>query len=148
VVTGLGGAAPGDRLLRVMAVDDSPANLMVLASFLKREGLEVRTVDNGADALSSYQTFAPDLVFMDLSMPETDGFAAAACIRAHEVRFGLARVPIIALTAFEFDDGLASRVAISMDDHLSKPVRKQDILRMLELWRRPPHPSPLGDQTF
>jgi CheY-like chemotaxis protein len=125
-------AAPAP--VRVLAVDDSPANLMVLASFLRHASVEVRAVESSAAALIAYQVFKPNLVFMDLSMPEIDGFEAAANIRQHEAAFGLDRVPIIALTAYEIDSELGKRIAVSMDDHLSKPVRKQDVVRMLQLW--------------
>jgi CheY-like chemotaxis protein len=115
-------------------VDDSPANLMVLASFLRHAQVDVRAVDNSVDALSVFQDFLPDLVFMDLSMPGIDGFEAAAAIRAHEAATQSRRSAIIALTAHEIDATLAPRIAISMDDHLSKPVRKQDVLRLLQRW--------------
>jgi CheY-like chemotaxis protein len=130
------------RPLRVLAVDDSPANLMVLASFLRLCRVDVRTVDDGADALSAFQAFTPDLVFMDLSMPGIDGFEAAASIRTYEIAHGLVRTPIVALSAFEIDDALGPRLARSMDDHLSKPVRKQDVVRMLQRWAGLPLPEP------
>ncbi len=120
--------------VRVMAVDDSPANLMVIASFLRHARADVRTVDNGADVRAAYQAFAPNLVFMDLSMPDIDGFEAAAAIRQHEAAAGLDRVPIIALTAYEIDGELSQRIAVSMDGHLRKPVRKQDVLDTLRQW--------------
>jgi CheY-like chemotaxis protein len=120
--------------VRVLAVDDSTPNLMIIASFLRHAQVGVRTVDTGADALAAYQAFAPHLVLMDLSMPEVDGFEAAASIRRHEAASGLVRVPIIALTAFEIDGELCARIALSMDGHLSKPVRKQDVLRLLAQW--------------
>jgi CheY-like chemotaxis protein len=123
------------RPLRVMAVDDAAANLMVLTSLLRRENVDVRAVECGSDALAAYQSFAPDLVFMDLSMPVMDGFAAAAAIRQYERAQGLPRTAIIALTAYAADDELTARVAVSMDDCLSKPVRKADVLRILQLWR-------------
>jgi two-component system, sensor histidine kinase and response regulator len=107
---------------------------MVLASFLRHAQVNVRTVDNGADAPAAYQVFAPDLVFMDLSMPGVDGFEAAAAIRAHEAATQSPRCAIIALTAYEVDATLAARLAQSMDDHLNKPVRKQDVLRLLQQW--------------
>jgi CheY-like chemotaxis protein len=123
-----------DRALRVLAVDDSPANLMVLVSLLRRAAVDVATADNGRDALTAYQAFAPDLVLMDLSMPDIDGFEAARNIRADEATRGLTRTPIIALTAYEFDADLRERLAMSMDGHLTKPVRKPDVLRILQEW--------------
>ena len=122
------------RRLRVLAVDDAAANLMVLASLLRGECAAVRTIDCGSAALEAYQTFTPDLVFMDLSMPVMDGFTAAAAIRQHEASAGLPRTAIIALTAFAIDDDLAARIATSMDGHLSKPVRKADVQRVLTDW--------------
>ena len=133
---------PGLPLWRVLAVDDSPANLMVLARLLKHPSVEVHTVDNGADALAAYQSFAPDLVFMDLSMPDIDGFEAAANIRFHEAAHSLRRTPIVALTAFELDDALGTRISRVMDDHLAKPVRKHDVIRMLHQWAGLPLPTP------
>lgn len=127
---------PPDRLRRkrVMAVDDAPANLMVLASFLRHDAIEVRTVECGADALAAYRDFAPDLVFMDLSMPDVDGFEAAAAIRQFEAANGWSRAPIVALTAFDVDATLITRMNVTMDAHLSKPVRKSDIWRTLKNW--------------
>ena len=119
---------------RVMAVDDAPANLMVLASFLRHDSIVVRTVDCGAEALAAYQDFAPDLVFMDLSMPDVDGFEVAAAIRQFEAANGWVRAPIVALTAFAVDEVLTERINVSMDAHLSKPVRKADIMRILHTY--------------
>jgi CheY-like chemotaxis protein len=124
------------RPLRVMAVDDAAANLMVLTSLLRREQVVVCAVECGSDALAAYQSFAPDLVFMDLSMPVMDGYTAAAAIREHERTHGLPRAAIIALTAYAADDELTARVAVSMDACLSKPVRKADVLHILRVWGR------------
>jgi CheY-like chemotaxis protein len=122
----------GFRRKRVMAVDDAPANLMVLASFLRHATVDVRTIDCGAAALAAYQDFQPHLVFMDLSMPDVDGFAAAAAIRQFEAENAWSRVPIVALTAFALDAPLLQRIDLAMDDCLSKPVRRIDIKRILQ----------------
>jgi CheY-like chemotaxis protein len=123
-----------ERVVRILAVDDSAANLMVLATFLKHPTILVQLADGGAEAIEAFKACAPDLVFMDLSMPDVDGFMAAAAIRDHERAHSLSRTPIVALTAFAVDSELQERIAVSMDDHLSKPVRKLDLLRIVKTW--------------
>jgi CheY-like chemotaxis protein len=131
-----------DRAVRILAVDDSAANLMVLATFLKHPAIAVQLADGGADGIEAFKACAPDLVFMDLSMPDIDGFMAAAAIRDHERAHGWTRTPIVALTAFAVDSELQGRIAVSMDGHLSKPVRKQDLLRIVHAWTAAASPQP------
>jgi CheY-like chemotaxis protein len=120
--------------VRVLAADDSVANLMVLATFLKHNAIDLLVAEGGAEAVEAFKAQRPDLVFMDLSMPGIDGFAAAAEMRAHETASGQPRTPIIALTAFAVDAELQARLSVSMDGRLCKPVRKFDLLRAVTTW--------------
>ena len=126
---------PDERIVSILAVDDSAANLMVLATFLRHATITVQLADGGAEAIAAFKASVPDLVFMDLSMPVVDGFAAAAAIRQFEAANGQLRAPIVALTAFAVDEILIKQVNVSMDAHLSKPVRKADIRRLLYTYR-------------
>jgi hypothetical protein len=76
-----------------------------------------------------FQTFAPDLIFMDISMPEMDGREAARAIRALEA--GGARVPIVALTAHAMEGDSASILAAGIDRYMTKPLRKSAITEAL-----------------
>ncbi|MFR0657259.1 response regulator, partial [Pantoea sp. SIMBA_079] len=63
---------------RILVVDDQPANLRVVSSLLSRHGYEVATASDGAEALSILATLQPDLMLLDMLMPNMDGFALLA----------------------------------------------------------------------
>ena len=92
-------ATPQFRGLKVLVADDTALNLEVAAEALGRLGVAVDTVDSGAKAIEAIQARAFDLVLMDCSMPDIDGFTATREIRAWEKKTGRKRMPIIALTA-------------------------------------------------
>src|SRR5262249_56170671 len=85
--------------LRVLVADDGAVNREVATAALARLGAAVHTVENGAQAIAAVRDRAFDMVLMDGSMPDIDGFAAARAIREQEQRDGRERLPIVALTA-------------------------------------------------
>src|SRR5205085_5799851 len=90
--------APASRSLRLLVADDSPVNQAVAAGLLELCGHRVVTVSNGREAVAAWQQERFDAIFMDLEMPEMDGFEATRSIRQQEsLRESL--TPIIALTA-------------------------------------------------
>jgi CheY-like chemotaxis protein len=94
----------------------------------------VTLADNGREAIERVRTGSFDLVFMDMSMPEMDGLAATRAIRNLG---GQGRtVPIVALTAYVMADEIAACRAAGMNDHLSKPVGREALLRMVAAWSR------------
>jgi len=115
---GNGGMAQGAVIL---VVEDTPVNQTIIRIGLERLGYRVDTIDNGADALLKVEQSAYAAVLMDCHMPGMDGYAAAAAIRALELRLGRPRVPIIAVTAAVSMDERARCSAAGMDDYLSKP---------------------------
>src|SRR5262249_4548888 len=90
---------PGVAKLKVLVADDSAVNREVAIEALSRLGAQVETVENGAQAVNAAARRAHDIILMDGSMPDIDGFAAARMIREAEKQESRARVPIIALTA-------------------------------------------------
>jgi len=95
----------------------------------------VHTVEDGRQAVEAVGRETYDLVFMDLHMPEMDGFAATTAIREREGATGRGRrLPIVALTADALaGDAEKSRVA-GMDDHLAKPVTRERLAAVLDRW--------------
>ena len=122
-------ATPEMRPMRVLAAEDNKTNQLVLAKMVRELDLDLRFVDNGRQAVQLWQDFRPDLVFMDISMPELDGCSAAREIRAAEA--GRAHVPIIALTAHAMEEDSQGILAAGIDRHLTKPLRKTEILGVL-----------------
>lgn len=116
-------AAPqAETPLRVLVAEDHPVNQQVIRGLLGQVGLEVEIVDDGLAALEATKDRAWDLILMDVQMPRMDGPAATKAIRLREVEQGLARTPIIALTANAMVEQIESYLAAGMDAVVSKPI--------------------------
>jgi len=88
--------------------------------------------DDGRAAIAAVEMERPDVVLMDVQMPEMDGFAATAAIREREAaRPGAGRLPIVALTAFAMKGDRERCLAADMDDYLSKPIRRDQLAAVL-----------------
>jgi two-component system, sensor histidine kinase len=115
---------------RVLVADDNVVNQKVASIMLRKLGLLVEVVDNGAEAVAAVQRGGFDLVLMDCQMPELDGFAATRAIRAQE-RDGR-HMTIVALTASAMKgDDVRCREA-GMDDYLTKPLTRAALVACLE----------------
>ena len=114
---------------RVLLVDDNPTNLLVARAYLSRMGLEVESADNGQAAVEQAAGKSFAAILMDLQMPGMDGFAAARAIRASGNRS-----PIIALTAAAMDKDRQAAEAAGMNDHVAKPIDRQQLATVLRQW--------------
>lgn len=119
---------PPGRLMRVLAAEDNRTNQLVLARMLQHLQIDLRFAANGKEAVEVFAAFRPDLVFMDISMPEMDGKEATSRLRADEDAMDAPRVPIIAMTAHAMEGDREAILAAGLDDYLSKPLRKADLL--------------------
>ncbi|MBI3129912.1 MAG: response regulator [Acidobacteria bacterium] len=113
---------------RVLVVDDSALNQLVVSSLLAALGLRADVVAGGAVALERLATAPYDLVLMDCEMPGMDGWEATRRYREGEAG---SRTPIIALTASSTEADMALCRACGMDDFLSKPIDLQVLAAML-----------------
>jgi signal transduction histidine kinase len=130
------GAKP-DRTGRIMIVEDNRVNQLLLSNIFKKFGCEVEIAKTGRDACDMVTKMGDtiDLIFMDLQMPVMDGIDATVEIRKLELEKNSdRRVPIIALTANDSAEDKAKCIESGMDDHLSKPFRKQLIIECLNKW--------------
>ncbi|MFN3513978.1 MAG: ATP-binding protein [Phenylobacterium sp.] len=108
--------------LRVLAVEDNTVNQLVLKTLLTQIGIDPVIVGNGAAAVEAWSREPWDVVLMDVQMPEMDGPAATAAIRAREAAEGRPRTPIIALTANAMSHQVAEYMAAGMDGFVAKPI--------------------------
>jgi PAS domain S-box-containing protein len=122
--------APPSRSLRILLAEDSLVNQKLALALLTRMGHQVRIANNGREAVELSQSEPFDVVFMDVQMPEMDGFEAAAAIRAREQGTGR-HLPIVALTAHAMKGDREHCLEAGMDDYLSKPVRAAEIAATL-----------------
>jgi signal transduction histidine kinase/DNA-binding response OmpR family regulator len=114
--------------LRVLVVEDNPVNQMLVTRLLRKKGHLVQVAGNGHEALSALQKEGYDLVFMDVQMPEMDGFEATAAIREQERQRGQEHtLPIIALTAHAMKGDQDRCLAAGMNGYLSKPIRPEEL---------------------
>ena len=120
-------AAPAGEL-RVLAAEDNPVNRLVLKTLLDQLGVELRCVEDGAAAVAAAQEGGWDVILMDVQMPVMDGPTAARAIREREAEQGLARTPIIALTANAMAHHEAEYRAAGMDVLVPKPVELERLI--------------------
>lgn len=124
-------AAPAGVRGCALIVDDEPANRRLLSLMLQSEGFRTLDACDGAEALACFAAERPDIVFMDVMMPEMDGFEATRQIKALA---GLEFIPVIFLTALTQEHALMRCIQAGGDDFLSKPfslmVLKARILAM------------------
>lgn len=123
-------ASTSDRF-SVLLVDDNKSNLEMLSNYLRIKGCEVRTAENGLDAVALAKEYFPEVILMDVQMPEMDGLEATRLIRAEP---GLRLTPIIALTALAMPGDRERCIEAGMDDYMSKPIGLKQLHRKLISW--------------
>jgi len=120
--------------LPVLLVEDNVINQMVATELMTDAGVVVEVADNGRVALSKLKSGQRyDVVLMDLQMPEMDGYAATAAIRAD---VSIADVTIVAMTAHVMAEERERCVAIGMNDFISKPIDPEMLFATLSRWDR------------
>ncbi|MFT6649192.1 response regulator [Pseudophaeobacter arcticus] len=120
----------GARQMRILAAEDNRTNQLVFRKMVKDFNIELQFAKNGVEAVALYQSFEPDLIFMDISMPEMDGKEATGEIRKLEAQTGR-HVPIVALTAHAMSGDSDGILAAGLDHYLTKPLRKAVILERI-----------------
>jgi len=121
--------APGQPRYRLLIVDDSSDNRIVLRKLLTPFGFEVREAVNGQDAIGIWNEWEPHLIWMDLRMPVMSGYDAVHQIRTAE--HGHERSVIIAMSASVFEEERATALAKGCTDFLRKPFRDDEVLALL-----------------
>ena len=122
---------------RILLVEDHPVNAEIAKNVLQMTGLEVEWVMDGEAAVermagSNEGEF--DLVFMDIQMPNMDGYQATAAIRAMTTY--ARRIPIVAMTANAFADDIRRAKEVGMNGHISKPIDFKELAKILQKWIR------------
>ncbi len=130
------------RLMRVLAAEDNRTNQLILRKMTKDLNIDLKFVSNGLEAVETFASFDPDLIFMDISMPKMDGKEATGEIRRREI--GTDRhVPIVALTAHAMTGDDQGILAAGLDHYLTKPLHKKLIHKMI-LEHRPAEVRAVG----
>ena len=116
---------------RILVVDDEPNIIELAKLYLEREGYQVYEAANGQDALSKFSAVNPDLIVLDLMLPDIDGFEVCRRIRAKST------VPILMLTARKEDIDKIVGLEMGADDYLTKPFNPRELVaRVRAILRR------------
>lgn len=113
---------------KILITEDNFENRYLLKSILTNIGLTVKEAENGQEAIDLFESWQPDLIFMDIRMPVMNGLEATKIIRT---KIQNEKVKIIALSAQVFKDEIDEILNIGCDDYIGKPFKEEDIFEML-----------------
>lgn len=113
----------------ILVVDDQPTNLKVLLSFLQTHNFQIYIADSGLRALKVLTKVRPDIILLDVMMPELDGFETCRRIKADEQ---LAGIPVIFMTALDSVEDKIAGFAAGGVDYITKPFQQVEVLARLK----------------
>ncbi len=122
---------------RVLIAEDSPTNQMLIKLLLERLGLELTIVEDGQEAVDKALSESFDLIFMDIQMPNMNGYEATETLRKNEIT-----TPIIALTAHAMKGDKEKCISAGCDDYLAKPIDRKKLLKTIQKY------LPLRSESF
>jgi DNA-binding response OmpR family regulator len=119
---------PDQHRPEIMVVDDDPDTSSVLVRYIHREGFITIEATSGAECLRLVKDHSPDVIVLDLMMPEMDGFAVCRVLRADPDN---AEIPIILLTARDDVDTRAEGIEIGVSEFVAKPVVRSELMERI-----------------
>jgi len=124
---------------KLLIVEDNTELLELLRLRFTHEGYYVTTADNGLDALKKARSLVPDIILLDLILPELDGFAVCEVLRRQEET---AATPIIMLTGLTSEITRYAGLESGADEYVTKPTSPEQLLPRINHWLRHPRPRP------
>ena len=124
------------RSLRILLVEDSPDNQVLIQSYLKNTTHRLDLADNGQIGVAKFQNGHYDLILMDMQMPVMDGITATRTIRRWEQEQGLPAVQIVALTALALKEESARIFEAGCNAHMTKPLKRTTLLELLSAYEK------------
>jgi PAS domain S-box-containing protein len=116
----------------ILVAEDDPINMMLISEVLGKMGLHVLKATNGKEVMRMLTNHMPDMIFMDVNMPEMDGFSATAQIRL--LPQPVCGIPVIALTADAMKEDRDRCIQAGMNDYISKPFRLEELENVLKTY--------------
>ncbi|MEO0564919.1 MAG: response regulator [Chloroflexota bacterium] len=110
---------------RILYIEDNPQNMRLVRKFLQMGGYEMLEAETGEQGITIARNERPDLILMDINLPDVDGVAATNVLKADAET---AHIPVIALTANAMHGDRERFLNAGCDDYLSKPVSKNELL--------------------
>lgn len=117
---------------RILLVEDNIVNQKLAKKMIEKFGFKVDAVANGKEAVESLENFKYDIVFMDVQMPEMDGFEATKIIRSNDSNVKNHEIPIIAMTAHAMKGDREKCIRAGMNDYTPKPIKPDELIKVIE----------------
>lgn len=115
--------------INILVVDDTPDNLRLLSAMLTTEGYEVRKALNGKMALSACKILQPDLILLDINMPEMNGYEVCQELKAEEITF---QIPVIFISALNDVLDKVKAFDVGGSDYITKPFHAAEVISRIE----------------
>jgi DNA-binding response OmpR family regulator len=115
--------------LKVLIIDDDPGIRMLLSKFLQREGYETVMAENGLEGVEMAKRQSPDLIIMDVVMPQMDGLTAARLIKFYKP---LSTVPILFLTAKDAEKEIELAQEVRAEVYITKPFDVRQVIQVVK----------------
>jgi len=112
---------------KILIVDDSNTNIVLLESLLKRNGYLVFTALNGRQGLDAIQNMVPDLIILDLKMPDLGGFEFMEVLRSNSEWMD---IPVVILSAISDSDSIKKSLELGAADYLTKPLDPDRVIKL------------------
>ncbi len=128
----------------ILVVDDNAVNRALVSTYIKREGYRVIQAADGMCAVEMAIAEKPDLILMDLDMPEMDGWEAARRIRSES---GLSKIPIVALTGFKGQKNITDAVSAGFSGYETKPILFSRLAERVNGFLGSPQPGTNAEET-
>jgi diguanylate cyclase (GGDEF)-like protein len=125
--------AHSENTARILVVDDNPTNVVLLSSALKKCGYEVLTAENGTKAIEVARRQRPDLILLDIEMPERDGFEVCNVLKTES---STATIPIIFVTATTHSETIVRALSTGGCDYITKPFLLNEVLARVSVQLR------------
>ena len=116
--------------MTILIAEDDPNSKLLLERLVQKQRHQYISVFNGQDAISVYEKEAVDLILLDIQMPVINGVEVIKMIRKKEEKTQQ-HVPVIVVTAYAMKGDKERFIEIGADDYLSKPIKKDDFLKLI-----------------
>ncbi|MDF2152867.1 ATP-binding protein [Vibrio sp. CAU 1672] len=127
-------AEPDFSSINLLIAEDSSINRILITKMLEKTNINLTLAEDGAVAVEMYKQLKPDMVITDISMPNKDGFTVAKDIRELQASFGYPWCPVVAFSAHALQEQRDKSHEVGMNDYLTKPVQKAELLDMIAKW--------------
>ena len=116
--------------MKVLIVEDDPEARKVLSLILKLDGYQISTAPGGAEAVQVMTTMIPDLLLLDVMMPDMDGYQVCGWVRANPATTA---VPVVMLSGKADPESVARGLEVGADEYLSKPISPSKLIAQLRV---------------